>query len=123
MLLQRCHRRMHSVQRRPCAWRRDWQQILLRDSKILSRSLVHAVLGAATRHEHVERIIASEQKHADERTVIVERCAPANYLRVRQPGRRCKYGSGTGFSEEAASIHLCHYLSPLTPLFLVREFG
>jgi hypothetical protein len=89
----------------------DRQQARLGDCEILSRGRISAVLRRTARHDHVERIVAAEEKHTDECLVVGERRVAAERCRghsLRRAAERVSQAAGSGTFEKASTIEAIH---------------
>ena len=89
------------------------QQLRGRDREFAACGVVGRARGAADRREHVERVVAAVEVHADERAVVVAEQDPAGFrrgVRDRKLAREAREhrgarGGAQGALDEVASFH------------------
>ena len=108
------HARMQSVLRTIAGERQDRQQHVARHGEILARRRVDVVFGDTARHDHVERIVAAEEKDAHERLVVGERGIAADELgahRTRNMRQAHARNTEGGVHKETSAIQCGHGLA------------
>ena len=95
---------MQAVLNGTLARRGDGQQILLCNSKILTRRGINIVFRVAARHERVERIVAAKHENADERPIVGEHATSTHCLRVCETRRRSKKRCSAAGLEKVPSV-------------------